>query len=368
MSKNVIRKDKTCLNCNHVVAERFCPNCGQENSDTRKTFHHLFIHFFEDLTHYENAFWKTIKNLLFKPAALTKEYLSGKRLSYLAPVRLYIFISFVTFLVISMLPDGIEEELKSEKKETETVQTKKTGNKLIKITEKVEEEDSLSPQELRLKKLLDEGKLSKKEYDTLVSYTKESLQKNAKFTFGSKKYGTLKELDSIQKHGKDKLSPMKYWLVRKFMKVTQNKKPDEIFRSFFESFKHNIPKALFVYMPLFAFLLWLFHDKKKWYYFDHGIFTLHYFSFMLLIILLATLFSEFIYLFGENDFIDTIDSIINFAFPIWFIIYFYKANKVFYQETTVISFIKSSLLLFLNTILMFIVLLFFIVYSFLTIH
>lgn len=87
MSKKLYRKDKTCLNCKHVVENKFCPNCGQENTDTCKTFHHLFLHFFEDLTHYENAFWRTIRNLLFRPAALTKEYLSGKRLSYLAPDR-----------------------------------------------------------------------------------------------------------------------------------------------------------------------------------------------------------------------------------------------------------------------------------------
>lgn len=117
MSKSTIRKDKTCLNCRHVVDQKFCPNCGQENTDTRKTFHHLFIHFFEDLTHYENAFWKTIRNLLFRPAALTKEYLSGKRLSYLAPVRLYIFISFVTFLLITLFPDKVNENLdKADKK------------------------------------------------------------------------------------------------------------------------------------------------------------------------------------------------------------------------------------------------------------
>src|SRR5690606_1698137 len=94
MSKTAVRTDKTCLNCNHVVEHRFCPNCGQENTETRKTFHNLFVHFFEDLTHYENAFWKTIRNLITRPGALTKEYLSGRRMSYLAPVRLYIFISF----------------------------------------------------------------------------------------------------------------------------------------------------------------------------------------------------------------------------------------------------------------------------------
>jgi hypothetical protein len=36
---------------------------------------------------------------LFKPAALTKAYLAGQRLTYLAPFRLYIFISFITFFV-----------------------------------------------------------------------------------------------------------------------------------------------------------------------------------------------------------------------------------------------------------------------------
>ena len=111
MSHNKLRTDKTCLNCNHVVDQRFCPNCGQENIDTRKTFYQLFVHFFEDLTHYENSFWKTIRNLIFKPASLTKEYLSGKRMSYLAPIRLYIFISFVTFFVMSIVPENENDDI-----------------------------------------------------------------------------------------------------------------------------------------------------------------------------------------------------------------------------------------------------------------
>ena len=38
MSKKTYRKDKTCLNCKHVVENKFCPNCGQKNTDTHKTF------------------------------------------------------------------------------------------------------------------------------------------------------------------------------------------------------------------------------------------------------------------------------------------------------------------------------------------
>lgn len=368
--KSPLREDKTCLNCNHVVAGRFCPNCGQENTESRKTFHHLFIHFFEDLTHYENAFWKTIKNLLLRPASLTKEYLSGKRLSYLAPVRLYIFISFVTFFLISLLPSNIAEEIKADEARTEKKQTKAAGG-LVKFTESNEIEDTIniSPQELKLKSLLNEGKLSKKEYDTLLDYTQKSEDKQkVDFAFGGKKYKSIKQMDSLQKFGKDKLNPVSFWFAKKLMKVTQKKDSDEIIPAFIESFKHNIPKALFVYMPLFAFLLWLFYDKKKWYYFDHGIFTLHYFSFMLLTILISTFLIQFIYLFGENGVTETIDISLNLIIPFWFIYYFYRASKNFYQGTRITSFIKSSLLLFLNTISMFFVLMFFIIYSFITIH
>jgi len=156
MSKSPLRKDKTCLNCYYVVENRFCPNCGQENTDTRKTFYHLFVHFFEDLTHYENAFWKTIKNLLLKPAALTKEYLSGKRLSYLAPVRLYIFISFVTFFIIAIFPNETDSDFININKNDKNKPGFKTSFNL--------EKD-------KLKKLVDSKIISQETADELLKTT-----------------------------------------------------------------------------------------------------------------------------------------------------------------------------------------------------
>ncbi|MGM5630438.1 DUF3667 domain-containing protein [Apibacter raozihei] len=66
---------------------------------------YLFKHFAEDLVHYDSKFWQTIKYLLFYPGKLTNDYLSGKRKSQVAPVKLYIFISFLTFFVTAILPD-----------------------------------------------------------------------------------------------------------------------------------------------------------------------------------------------------------------------------------------------------------------------
>ncbi|MBZ4044138.1 DUF3667 domain-containing protein [Flavobacterium hibisci] len=313
MSHNKIREDKTCLNCRHVVEQKFCPNCGQENSDSRKTFHHLFIHFFEDLTHYENAFWKTIRNLLFKPATLTKEYLSGKRLSYLAPVRLYIFISFITFLLVAMFPNKINEE--------ETPTTKP-------------EEEAIS---------------------------------NQKMDFGLK---SMKEIDSIQKYGpeKEKLSGFEYWICQKISTVTEHNTKDEILEKFVESFFHNIPKILFVIMPFFAFFLWIFHSKRRWYYFDHGIFTLHYFSFLLLIFLILFIIQKLIGLFGNHSPVSFVSDITNFIGGLWMCYYFFPAHHRFYGESRIVSFVKSVTLFVINFIFILFLLAFYVLYIFINLH
>jgi hypothetical protein len=354
MSKNTLRKDKTCLNCNYVVENRFCPNCGQENTDTRKTFHHLFIHFFEDLTHYENAFWKTIKNLFIKPASLTKEYLSGKRLSYLAPVRLYIFISFVTFFIIFVFPNAEATDSLVNLDQTETITvTDAQGNK----------KDSLvAKKKVKISELLEASE--KERIKNNLSFEK---QNEGFFNMG---YKNLRELDSIQKYGKedDKLPDWAYNMMKKTLVIKAKYSQKEITEKFVEQIKRNFPKTLFIYMPLFALILWLFHNKKRWYYFDHGIFTLHYFSFLLLITLVLFFFRKIMGYFVDNAFTSSINNIVNGAGYIWMFYYFFPAHHRFYGETRIISFIKSIAMFFINMILMLIVILIFMFYSFINIH
>lgn len=349
MSQHQLRADKNCLNCKQAVEKRFCSNCGQENSDTRKTFHHLFLHFFEDLTHYENAFWRTIKNLLFKPAALTKEYLSGKRLSYLAPIRLYLFISFVTFLTISVFPEEAESE-----------------NDKLKITfEEAKEEKSASVKKIFT--LQKKGVFSKKEADSLAAYTKRAENENGvtgDFHFGKRNFKNVNELDSIQKFGntKDKLSPLSYWCIRKIIKAAQNINSTDFEKQFSDSVFRNLPKVLFVYMPIFAFILWLFHSKKRWYYFDHGIFTLHYFSFLLLLFWLLFLVDNLV-LYSTNEIITSISKVMYAAGFIWMFYYFFASHYRFYQETRLISSLKSTVMFGINMFLILILLILFLFYT-----
>jgi hypothetical protein len=354
MSRSPLRKDKTCLNCNYVVENRFCPNCGQENTDTRKTFHHLFIHFFEDLTHYENAFWKTIKNLLLKPASLTKEYLSGKRLSYLAPVRLYIFISFVTFFLIQVFPDG-ERSAADDLIDMDQTYTVKVPDANGKLRDSVVSKKKLKISEVLATAEKKQMKLSNEE------------QNKGFLNFG---YDNIRELDSLQKYGPadEKLSDWEYDFVKKTLVIKAKYSSKELWERFGEEAWHNIPKALFLYMPLFALVLWLFHGKRRWYYFDHGIFTLHYFSFLLLMILITFFFKRLMDCLPDNGVTATISFIVNTAAYGWMFYYFFPAHHRFYGETRTVSFFKSIAMFFINMILMTIVLLAFMAYTFINIH
>jgi hypothetical protein len=352
MSKNPIRKDKTCLNCNHVVDLRFCPNCGQENTNTRKTFHHLFIHFFEDLTHYENAFWKTIRNLLFRPASLTKEYLSGKRLSYLAPVRLYIFISFITFFIIAIFPK--DEDTFIETNQTVMVPVEDVNGKVI--------DSAISQRKVKIADLLkEEEERQKKE-----NLSNEKINENF-INFG---YLNVKQLDSMQKYGPadEKLSDWEYNMIKKTLEVKAKYSKKELTEKLFEQSSRNFPKALFIYLPLFAFILWLFHGKRRWYYFDHGIFTLHYFSFLLLSSLLMFFFIRTMDCFVENPFTSVIKNIGKGVGYLWMFYYFFPAHHRFYGESRIISFIKSCFIFVINVLLFILLLLIFFIYTFISIH
>ncbi|NNU33074.1 DUF3667 domain-containing protein [Mucilaginibacter sp. S1162] len=60
----------------------------------------MMNHAISDYFHFDHQFFHTLKPLLFKPGKLTNEYMAGKRVQYLHPVKMYIFISLVYFLLL----------------------------------------------------------------------------------------------------------------------------------------------------------------------------------------------------------------------------------------------------------------------------
>ena len=87
-----------CANCDSPIAQRYCGACGQRAEPTVHSLGHFLRHSTEDLTHADSRLWRTLSALLWRPGYLTAEYLAGRRARYLPPVRLYLVLSLAFFL------------------------------------------------------------------------------------------------------------------------------------------------------------------------------------------------------------------------------------------------------------------------------
>lgn len=103
MSNSVIQKEGTCLNCGTEVRGNFCSNCGQKLQPTKLPLRLFLEDAVETLFNVDNRWFKTLKELFIKPGKVTKEYIEGKRAQYLPPLRVYLSISIVYFLLVQVI-------------------------------------------------------------------------------------------------------------------------------------------------------------------------------------------------------------------------------------------------------------------------
>ena len=79
----------------------YCGNCGQEAKELRRPFFRLSREAISSLFELDWRSFRTLFYLLTKPAHLSKEYFSGRRMQYTPPLRLFLVISVSFFLLVS---------------------------------------------------------------------------------------------------------------------------------------------------------------------------------------------------------------------------------------------------------------------------
>jgi hypothetical protein len=265
-------KSEDCLNCGYTFtdADNYCPQCGQENHSLNVPLKHFFLELLEGTIHFDTKSIKTFLALLFKPGHLTIQYNEGKRVRYVPPLRLYIFISFLFFIVINILPGKSDH---GENKSTLNYEISSIGSKDLEG--------------------LDESKI-----DSLL-------------------IARRVDPDGFEEY-----------LVRQLWKVANGGKNE-----FSHFWIKNISYMLFVLMPFFGWLVYNFHRKRKRYYFEYLIFSVHFHCFLFLELLVFFLVISIWF----NIFILIL-------FLIWALIYLYKSlRRCFYQNR--LSVILKSFLL-----------------------
>ena len=303
MSHNQERKEKICLNCNAAIYGKYCHVCGQENIEPKEKFLHLANHFIEDVTHFDGKFFSTLKYLFFRPGFLSKEYLRGRRVSYLHPIRMYVFTSGLFFLIYF----SIHQQHKIKKSEDALKQFTNVLKDTIQKKEKAK--------------------------DTTVAYkyksTDTSKKNSLQFALGVPENSEIAELNFSD--DADSVTNKKPGLIERILKKYNANK---------EEIQHKVPQLMFCTLPLMALVLQLLYRKQKqFYYVNHLIFIVHLFNAIYIMYLVQYGFD---YL-GEHfwvNFFKWLSSIIGlFSF-----FYVYKSLRNFYGQRRFKSFVKCCLL------------------------
>jgi hypothetical protein len=91
---------QTCPNCGSTLAGYYCHQCGQKkihpNEFSVRRFLGRVLTEFIDLE--SNKVFKTVRAMVLKPGLLAREYLAGRRSTYIGPVKLYLTFSAIYFL------------------------------------------------------------------------------------------------------------------------------------------------------------------------------------------------------------------------------------------------------------------------------
>jgi hypothetical protein len=327
-----LREEKNCLNCGAYVEERYCTHCGQENIEIKESFRHLISHFFSDLTHYDSKLFTTLKDLLFKPGYLTNEYLAGKRANYLHPIRMYVFVSFLYFLV-TLSFNGLEN------KTEETIAQTAAKNTRRQIA------DSLRNMLSSGERYSSNGKIKDSVIKNIIGKVDTSSGHKFDFTFlFSVNYQDLVAFDSAQRllPEQKREKGLKSWMYHHWLNsINLYGKKGTIFRVM-DRTEHFIPKLMFILLPLFALLLKLFYNRKKYFYSDHVIFSLHFHTAVFLIFLIFSIISLFFPAFAKDA--------QDFEFLLA-IIYLGMALRRTYGQSSFITIMKVIGLTFLYSIL-----------------
>ena len=335
-----------CQNCEELIkaADNFCPHCGQ-NTDEKLTFGVLFYNTISNYFSFDARFLKSFIPLLFKPGYLAKKFVSGKRLLFLHPAQMYLFISVIFFFILSFSVNELAQDTDSSLKKADF------DNIIVNIDEK--QNDSIKDT-LNLTGVLDPIKNNQnllglneddlKIADSIINKSQSEINKDITNREVESALGKQKnKIDSLLAVNADNETIYKAFgmgdnpnfLEKKAyeqgLKLYKRKGVSGIIHRFFDS----VPIAMFFLLPIFALLLKIFYfRKKRGTYAHHLVFSFYYFSF---------LFTVFSFIFGLNrfyeipDWIDWLIALSTFFYLVIAIIRFYRQNWV-------LSFFKTSLI------------------------
>lgn len=370
-----------CLNCGHPLelSDRYCSYCSQLNTSKQLALKDFFGEFISSVLTYDSRLRYTIKDLLFKPGTISKNYVKGQRLKYANPFRFFLSVSIIYFLINSLIATFSDTGSPILKLNGDNFSPKTTLNsdneKAINAVNETLKKNDLAPivlDSLLVNSAMDslESKLEKRLEKTTNDSVKNSskqISKLEKFADSWQEYISEEHLDTL---GKAKQFLRRFTLYRSFYKQHKIKSPEIALDSlnhentginrwiydknnsierieenpfgFLNYLMGKIPFFLFFFAPLFALFFWLIYSKKKNTYMEHLVLIFHLFSFLFLGLLICLIPDTLI----GTEFFSAILVLIIGPF------YFYKSLRNFYNQsrlTTIFKFVLLNIIFWISS-------------------
>jgi hypothetical protein len=262
--KRFFRRRKTepptlthCENCGAPLSGHYCAQCGQAAINYRRSFRYIIVDLLNEFLNWDSKFFATIALLLVRPWKLTNDFLTGHRVRYVHPLRLYLLASIIFFFAINYwaksfhlqsptLPAAAQEEIKTElQKENLTPAQREKLERALNLT-------NVSPDIAAKTKELNPGTKSNRAFV-------QSGPESANTSLG--KWFEERAREKIGEHGTNA-------------------------QLFLRTLISNLPYMMLCCIPLFAFVLKLLYIRRNIFYIDHLIYALHIHSFAYLGIML----------------------------------------------------------------------------------
>lgn len=287
-----------CGNCGAALNGHYCWNCGQPAENPVHSLWHFIGEATEDLTHADSRLWRTLGALLFKPGFLTTEFLAGRRVRYLPPIRLYLVMSLVLFLFLSLSPTNININTRGLTQAEKEKIYRETGHKL--------------PTDGFL--VLHPGE--EPSADTRAKCARIGARPDPK-----RQAGVFRSaLESVEH--------------KACLSLAEDKG-----HALGEAFMHTLPKALFITLPIMAGLMKLLYRRPERYYVEHLLVLLHNYAFVFL-------WFSIVILLGWIIRVETVVEPLTNVMSLYPLYYFFSGMRRVYAGSVGSTVVKFTLLSF----------------------
>jgi hypothetical protein len=277
-----------CENCGAELQGHWCAQCGQAAIEYRRSFRYVVADLLNEFLNWDSKFFTSIALLILKPWRLTNEFLAGKRVRYVNPLRLYLLASILFFFAVNYGAKGINFD------------ASKLGPKdRADLEAELKKEDLPPAAREKLEALLRDSPPSPAPSPATnapsptpapTASSDVASQPTGSANEQKKEYGKIGERPFVAFDDAKSTTPFERWIEgRAKEKMGEHGTKMGLFISTLFS---NLPYMMLCCVPLFALVLKVLYIRRPLFYIDHLIYALHIHSFFyagIMLIVLATI-------------------------------------------------------------------------------